>query len=535
MCKVVWISDFSAAEVQGGAEIVDHHLMSLLTEAGHSVVFSSSRSTTDLFIKSMADECIFIVSNFVGLSARLQTLLGSTTYFIVEHDHKYLRSRDPSPYKDLRAPKEEIINRDFYKKAQKVFCQSTKHGEVVQNNLQLDNIIAFGSTFWSKEHFDILRDNIKGKKNGKKAVLKTHNLVKGQMAAEAHCHKHKLEFDLVADPDYASFIKKLAQYSGLVFFPQVFETFSRLAVEARILDCELTCNKNISAAYEPWFKLKGTPLLEVVRKTQEEAEKLFLNTIDETTKIKASQADITVILNMYRRPENIPMQVGAIKKQTVQPKQTWVWVNSHEDNKDFDRSTLNVDRIFDNDFNWKFYGRFAAALLADTEYIAIFDDDTVPGNQWFKNCLETMETHEGILGSAGVILKSPYYVQHDRCGWPTQNEETTEVDLVGHAWFFKREWLSHLWSEKPTTWDNGEDIQFSFLAQQKGGIKTYCPPHPTGDKSLHGSVLGNELGIDSKATSNNNETSHQQFFSERDGVVHNALQNGWKTVKGIKL
>lgn len=52
---------------------------------------------------------------------------------------------------------------------------------------------------------------------------------------------------------------------------------------------------------------------------------------------------------------------------------------------------------------------------------------------------------------------------------------------------------------------------------------------------MHGSILGNELGIDSKATSNNNETSHIQFFTERDYCVQEALKKGWQTVRGIKL
>jgi hypothetical protein len=89
--------------------------------------------------------------------------------------------------------------------------------------------------------------------------------------------------------------------------------------------------------------------------------------------------------------------------------------------------------------------------------------------------------------------------------------------------------------EKPTTWDNGEDIQFSYLAQKYGNVQTYCPPHPPNDKSQHGSILGNELGIDNKATSTNNEISHEQFFSERDTCVQTAIKGGWRTVKGIAL
>lgn len=243
---------------------------------------------------------------------------------------------------------------------------------------------------------------------------------------------------------------------------------------------------------------------------------------------------ITAILNLYRRPNNLKTQIASIRKQTKQPKEVWVWKNHHQDNADVDLSTFDLDKRFDNDYNWKFYGRFAAAMLATTEYVAIFDDDTIPGNKWFENCLDTIKDVNGILGSAGVILKSDKYINHDRCGWPTQNKKITRVDLVGHAWFFKREWLKYLWMESPATWDNGEDIHFSYLAQKYGNIETFCPPHPPADKMLHGSLLGMKLGTDAVATSNNITVSHQQFFSERDLCVRNSLNGGWKTVNGVK-
>jgi hypothetical protein len=244
--------------------------------------------------------------------------------------------------------------------------------------------------------------------------------------------------------------------------------------------------------------------------------------------------EITVILNMYRRPNNMKMQISSVRKQTVQPKEIWIWKNYHEDNKEINLKEFQVDRTFDNNYNWKFYGRFAAAMLANTEYVAIFDDDTIPGSKWFENCLNTIKETNGILGSAGVILRSNIYMNHDRCGWPTQNEETTRVDLVGHGWFFRKEWLKYLWMEEPATWDNGEDIHFSYLAQKYGNIQTYCPKHPKDDKMLHGSILGMKLGTDSVATSNNIVVSHKQFFSERDLCVQNSLNGGWKTVRGVK-
>lgn len=245
---------------------------------------------------------------------------------------------------------------------------------------------------------------------------------------------------------------------------------------------------------------------------------------------------ITVILNLYRRPQNLEMQVRSIINQTEKPKEIWVWRNYHDDSQNFDfKNIKGIDKWFDSNHNWKFYGRFAAALLCDTEYVAIFDDDTIPGKDWFKNCLDTMQKQEGILGSAGVILNSGMYVDHIRSGWPSKNQETERVDLVGHAWFFKREWLKYLWMEKPFTWDNGEDIQFSYLAQKYGAVQTFTPPHPKNNLMLHGSILGEKLGVDNKATSCGNNGSYQQFFTERDLCVQNAIKNGWKTVKDISI
>jgi hypothetical protein len=286
---------------------------------------------------------------------------------------------------------------------------------------------------------------------------------------------------------------------------------------------------------ESWFReYTGKELIKFIRGRREEIIDIVLETIQGKQLSRGGTESITVILNAYRRPYNLRRQIAALRSQTVQPKEIWLWVNDHEDNRGWDYSDLGIDKIFQNNHNWKFYGRFAGALLADTEYVAIFDDDTVPGDRWFENCINTMGTSEGILGSAGVTLNGDRYVQHTRCGWPSQNEETARVDLVGHAWFFKRDWLQYLWREKPTTWDNGEDIQFSYLAQKYAGIQTYCPPHPRGDKSLHGSIMGNELGIDDKATSTNSAISHQQFFSERDFCVQTAIKGGWETVNGIK-
>ena len=35
-----------------------------------------------------------------------------------------------------------------------------------------------------------------------------------------------------------------------------------------------------------------------------------------------------------------------------------------------------------------------------------------------------------------------------------------------------------MWFEEPLSWENGEDIHFSYMALKHGGLKTWVPPHP---------------------------------------------------------
>ena len=538
MADIVFISDFFVNEVNGGAEIYDDLLISELRLKGHNIVTFKSNEVIDKHISFHNNSgFVFFISNFVTLPERTKKFLqfNQSDYCIIEHDHKYLRNRNPALFTNFIAPAQEIINKDFYQNAKYVFCQSNKHAEVLSENLQIKNVINLGCSLWSKEQLDHIRASITTQKD-EAFISGDRNPIKGLLEAISYCKNKNIDFNVVPKLPYNQFIESLAQYNKFVFFPKTLESFCRVIVEARMLGCKLLTNNFNGCTYEPWFKdYKGEALIDFVDQQRDKVISKIEEHLLEKKVVEQKDGDITVILNCYRRPYNLEMQIKAIREQSIKPVQIWLWVNHHEDNENFDLSGLDVDRTFKNDFNWKFYGRFAAALLADTEYIAIYDDDTVPGSKWHENCLNTMQTHEGILGSAGIILKGNKYVQHDRCGWPTQNKEVTEVDLVGHSWFFKREWLRFLWQEKPTTWDNGEDIQFAFMAKIHGGIPTYCPPHPPEGKSLHGSVLGNELGIDIKATSTNSSISHQQFFTERDVCVQNGLKKGWKTVKGVKL
>jgi FkbM family methyltransferase len=204
------------------------------------------------------------------------------------------------------------------------------------------------------------------------------------------------------------------------------------------------------------------------------------------------EEDITVVLNFYRRPHTIIEQLESVKNQTRKPKQIIIWKNLSEfDIPEQVKKDTSIT-IIDCNKNLGVWPRFAAALLANTPYVCVFDDDTIPGKKWLENCVNTMKKVNGLLGTIGLIFKKDcnYDSEYPRMGWEAKNDKIQQVDIVGHSWFFKKEWIHHLWSAVPDYnffHRSGEDIAFSWALQQVG-INTYVPPHPKDDEEMFGSI-----------------------------------------------
>jgi len=224
--------------------------------------------------------------------------------------------------------------------------------------------------------------------------------------------------------------------------------------------------------------------------------------------------DISVIFNCYKRPHALKMQYNALVNQTLQPKNIFIWQNKgdYDNFKPFDNEiAINCATSISN-ANFGVWARFAYALNCRTKYICVFDDDTIPGPKWLENCYNTIQKNEGLLGTIGVIFNDLNYNNYIRHGWANPNEETQEVDIVGHSWFFKREWLGAFWRDcdLPLHYLSGEDVHFSYCLQKYLGLKTYVPPHPKNDTAMWGSQYDSamQLGVDKVAISCNYHGSH---------------------------
>lgn len=237
---------------------------------------------------------------------------------------------------------------------------------------------------------------------------------------------------------------------------------------------------------------------------------------------------ISVILNVYKRPYTLESQIEAIKNQTVgiKSENIHVWYNYVEGLE----QPLPKDpliKTYKANWNTKFFGRFTIPLMCRTPFIAMFDDDVIPGTKWLENCMFHNAKQNGIYGGSGIIVHGKAYRPNTVIGWNGQkSDKITYVDLVGHAWFFKQQYAKYMWEEEPPSWDNGEDMFFSYVAM-KHGVPTYVPPHDPNDKETWSNVPGrdNNWGYDKNAHS----LVTKDHISLRNKIVADLINRGWRT------
>ena len=280
MKKVIIISDFFKEDFEkqgvpcGGAELNDAVLFDhLISKDMVKLKIRSNQAPTKQmieFIKQNKDE-VFLISNFSNMHFRVTaTLLKYCKYFIYEHDYKFHKYRNPINFDQFRVPENQLVNVNFFKRAQEVICLSKLHKDIFSENLSITNIYNTTCSLWSDDILDFIEENCESEKNGKLAVVDTDNPIKRKKECEQYCVSENLEYDLISSPDYKEFLKKLSEYKGVVILPGHPEPTPRVAVEAKMLNCEIHSNpRTLGVAHEEWFKLSGKELIAEIRKIKE--------------------------------------------------------------------------------------------------------------------------------------------------------------------------------------------------------------------------------------------------------------------------
>ncbi len=231
-------------------------------------------------------------------------------------------------------------------------------------------------------------------------------------------------------------------------------------------------------------------------------------------------SSVTVILTAYKR-QYFGRQLPAIEAQTIQPARVVIWQNANHVAVEPEKGRFE---LIQSERNYRFHGRFTLPLLLETEYVAIFDDDCIPGRRWLENCLRCCRERGGIAGANGKTV-NPSTLAQASAGAGKPVPEDLEVDFVGHSWFFRREWIHHMWAMAPPSFESGEDIHLAAACKIRAGIPCYVPrqrakePESFGDRH-------NDLGRDRHA-SYRTQPSH---FKVRKELIRYWVGQGWELI-----
>ena len=318
--KFIFIADFFADEILGGGELNNEVLAEVLRNRGHEVIEQKSNYVTEEYINDHL-EYFFVVSNFVNLLEDAKQALQALPYVIYEHDHKYLRSRNPAVYPKYIAPASEIVNRDFYKNALGIFCQSSLHCDIVHKNLGLDNIKNLSGNVWSDEALNYIETLCANPKTDQFSVMNSSIAHKNTLGAVRYCDTHDFSYELIGSNDYYGFLKQLSGNKKFAFLPQTPETLSRVVVEARMMGVEVHTNNRVGAASEKWFSLKGKDLIQKMRQRREAIatalEDIFTTGRCSRTVEKEEIPKISLITSLYNGDNYIVEFLNNICLQSV--------------------------------------------------------------------------------------------------------------------------------------------------------------------------------------------------------------------------
>ena len=267
--KIIFVADFFAQQVLGGGELNNEELILMLRADGHEVLKYNSHEVTLQIISEHKDDR-FIIANFCNLKNEVIVSLYDKKYIIYEHDHKYLKNRNPGVFKDFRAPPTELVNLEFYKNAAAVLCQSSFHIEIVELNTGLKNLVNLSGNIWSTDSLEFMRQQCVVEKTDMYAIMESHIEHKNTASAIRYCRLKNIPYVLVSNSSYKKFLQSLGKNKTFIFLPKTPETLSRVIVEARMMNMGVVSNKLIGATKEPWYQLKGESLIQVMIEKRDE-------------------------------------------------------------------------------------------------------------------------------------------------------------------------------------------------------------------------------------------------------------------------
>jgi hypothetical protein len=141
--------------------------------------------------------------------------------------------------------------------------------------------------------------------------------------------------------------------------------------------------------------------------------------------------------------------------------------------------------------------------MAETEFVAVLDDDVLPQRRWFEHAMRFIERHDpttvvgstgrvsnfntsaGLACSPGALCAAFVVFEAPNAGRDSLEQVAPiEVDFVIHNYVARAGLLRFFFALPHYTWENGEDISFCAALQVAVGARCWMPPQSHADETM---------------------------------------------------
>jgi hypothetical protein len=191
----------------------------------------------------------------------------------------------------------------------------------------------------------------------------------------------------------------------------------------------------------------------------------------------APLAPLTVVLSAHRRPMRLRKQIDAIRTSSVSPAKVSAWVNPGGIN--FDEPTLSQVHTIRPSSDEGPWMRFWYGRRARTRFVAILDDDCLPGSKWLQNAMQrihemSLAGHPCVIAAAGYVFRGDDVATLSPIGPESPRLEENEVDIGRGGWVCEASMLTLFDAIEPIN-ERGWAYHMALAVQQAGGLTMVLP------------------------------------------------------------
>ena len=279
-------------------------------------------NTQQVSVKFLEDnrDDLFLLSSVSSLSPECIEYFCNNLkhkYIVIDSNSDYVLLNNPARFKNFSIPESHLINVDLYKNAKKVLVFSSKQEEIIKKNLLIENTLNLKGYCWTEQEIDVLNNNLAAKKDNGVGILSGDNKFE-----IAYCQKNNVEYKIVDDKKYQSYVKTLSSVEKLLMLPREFKPISRAFIEAKVLGCKVATNPLTSMSSEDVYQKDAADIFQYVQKNNNTiAESIIreFKTTDDMFESDNQLPKVTLGLTVYKGGEFILNYMEDLVKQTIFP------------------------------------------------------------------------------------------------------------------------------------------------------------------------------------------------------------------------